>query len=253
MKEELSRFFRPINPDLHIEDSDYAQLQVCVSMAEAMARSTNSSLYIIDYNRKNFLYVSPNPLFLCGYSPDEVRKKGYAFYMDVVPADEIQMLFEINEAGFKFYDKQPKEKKLDMTIEYDFHIKASDGHLHLIHHKLTPILLNSNGDMWLALCSVSLSPRTTVGNVIITCKDCTTHYSYSFEGKRWREQPNITLAEREKDILQLSVKGFSNTEIAEKLFIDVNTVKYHKKNLFYKLHAENITEAIGIATNLRLI
>ena len=93
MKEELLRFFRPINPDLHIEDSDYAQLQVCVSMAEAMARSTNSSLYIIDYNRKNFLYVSPNPLFLCGYSSDEVRKKGYAFYIDVVPAEEIQMLF----------------------------------------------------------------------------------------------------------------------------------------------------------------
>ena len=36
MKEELLRFFRPINPDLNIEESDYAQLQVCVSMAEAM-------------------------------------------------------------------------------------------------------------------------------------------------------------------------------------------------------------------------
>ena len=253
MKEELLRFFRPINPDLNIEESDYAQLQVCVSMAEAMARSTNSSLYIIDYNRKGFLYVSPNPLFLCGYSAEEVRKKGYAFYMEVVPEDEIQMLYEINEAGFGFYDKQPKEKKLDMAIEYDFHIKASDNHTHLIHHKLTPILLNSNGDMWLALCTVSLSPKTTVGNVIITCKNSTTHFSYSFEGKRWKEEPNTTLTDREKDILQLSVKGLSNTEIAEALYVDINTVKFHKKNLFCKLQAENITEAIGIATNLRLI
>ena len=253
MKEELLRFFRPINPDLNIEESDYAQLQVCVSMAEAMARSTNSSLYIIDYNRKGFLYVSPNPLFLCGYSAEEVRKKGYAFYMEVVPEDEIQMLYEINEAGFGFYDKQPKEKKLDMAIEYDFHIKASDNHTHLIHHKLTPILLNSNGDMWLALCTVSLSPKTTVGNVIITCKNSTTHFSYSFEGKRWKEEPNTTLTDREKDILQLSVKGLSNTEIGEALYVDINTVKFHKKNLFCKLQAENITEAIGIATNMRLI
>ncbi|WP_288353793.1 LuxR C-terminal-related transcriptional regulator [uncultured Bacteroides sp.] len=32
-----------------------------------------------------------------------------------------------------------------------------------------------------------------------------------------------------------------------------NTVKFHKKKLFEKLHAENITEAVGIAANLRLI
>lgn len=253
MQHEIQRFFRPINPNLHIIESDYEQLQVCVSMAEAMARSTNSSLYIIDYNRKNFLYVSPNPLFLCGYTAEEVQQKGYAFYMEVVPEEEIQMLFEINEAGFNFFNRQPKEKKLGMTIEYDFHIKASDGHLHLIHHRLTPILLNSDGDMWLALCSVSLSPASTVGNVLLTAKESSTHWIYSFEGKRWKEQANIELSDREESILQLSVKGLSNQEIAERLFIDINTVKFHKKKLFQKLQAENITEAIGIAANLRLI
>ena len=253
MTEDLNRFFTPINPNLGIEDCDYAQLQVCVSMADAMARSTNSSLYIIDYNRKDFLYVSSNPLFLCGYQAGEVKRKGYAFYMDVVPEDDIRMLLEINEAGFNFYAQQPKEKKLDMAIEYDFHIKASDGHLQLIHHKLTPILLNGDGEMWLALCSVSLSPKSNAGNVVITCKDSPVRYIYSFETKRWSEVPIVVLSEREKNILRLAVKGFSNTEIAENLFVDVNTVKFHKKSLFNKLQAENITEAIGIAANMRLI
>ena len=32
-----------------------------------------------------------------------------------------------------------------------------------------------------------------------------------------------------------------------------NTDKIQKKKLFDKLHAENITEAVGIAANLRLI
>ena len=35
--------------------------------------------------------------------------------------------------------------------------------------------------------------------------------------------------------------------------INANTVQFHKKKLFEKLHAENITETMGIATNLRLI
>ena len=251
--ENIDRFFRPINSQMDIPDSEYAQTTACVAMADALARNTNHSLYIIDYNRRNFLYVSSNPLFLCGRSPEEVQQKGYAFYFEVVPADEIRMLMEINEAGFRFYYDQPAEKRLTFSIEYDFHIHTSDRHSHLIHHQLTPIMLNAKGDIWLALCTVSLSPRKRLGSVLISDHTCTDRYVYSFEGRRWRKQPKLLLTDREREILQLSVKGFSNTETGEALFIDANTVKFHKKKLFEKLHAKNITEAVGIAANLRLI
>ena len=79
----ISNFFRPINTDIQIPDSEYAKTDVCIVMADALARNTNHSLYIIDYHRKNFLYVSSNPLFLCGHSPEEVQQKGYAFYFEV--------------------------------------------------------------------------------------------------------------------------------------------------------------------------
>ena len=250
---ELNQFFRPLNSQMQIADSDYSKTAVCISMADALARNTNHSLYIIDYNRKNFLYVSSNPLFLCGRSPEEVRHKGYAFYFEVVPPDEINRLMEINEAGFRFYYDQPVEKRLELSIEYNFHICSSERHSHLIHHKLPPILLSDKGDIWLALCTVSLSPEKNIGDVVISDHTYTDRYIYSFEGRRWRKQSELILSEREKEILQLSVKGMSNTEIGETLFIDANTVKFHKKKLFEKLHAENITEAVGIAANLRLI
>ena len=73
----INNFFRPINTDIQIPDSDYSKTDVCIAMANALARNTNHSLYIIDYNRKNFLYVSSNPLFLCGHSPEDVQQKGY--------------------------------------------------------------------------------------------------------------------------------------------------------------------------------
>ncbi len=250
---ELNQFFRPLNSQMQIADSEYSKTAVCISMADALARNTNHSLYIIDYNRKNFLYVSPNPLFLCGRSPEEVQHKGYAFYFEVVPPDEINRLMEINEAGFRFYYDQPVEKRLDLSIEYNFHIRTSERHSHLIHHKLPPILLSDKGDIWLALCTVSLSPEKNIGEVVISDHTCTDRYIYSFEGRRWKKQPELILSDREREILQLSVKGLSNTEIGETLFIDANTVKFHKKKLFEKLHAENITEAVGIAANLRLI
>lgn len=253
LQNDTGNFFRPINTDMKIPESDYVRTDVCVAMANAMSRNTNHSLYIIDYNRRNFLYVSSNPLFLCGRSPEEVRQKGYAFYFEVVPPDEIKRLMEINEAGFRFYYSQSIEKRLDLSIEYDFHICMPENRRHLVHHKLTPVLLSAEGDIWLALCSVSLSPRKDIGTVIISDSTCTDRYLYSFEGRRWKKQSGLILSDREKEILQLSVKGLSNKEIGETLFIDANTVKYHKKKLFENLHAENITEAVGIAANLRLI
>ena len=87
---------------------------------------------------------------------------------------------EINEAGFRFYYDQPVEKRLDLSIEYNFHIRTSEKHSHLIHHKLTPALLSDNGDIWLALCTVSLSPEKTIGDVVISDHTCTDRYFYSY-------------------------------------------------------------------------
>ena len=56
----INKFFHPINTELQVSDSDYSKIDVCIAMAKALARNTNHSLYIIDYNRKNFLYVSSN-------------------------------------------------------------------------------------------------------------------------------------------------------------------------------------------------
>ena len=72
---DIDRFFRPINPGIEIPDSDYVQTDICVAMAEALARNTNHSLYIIDYNRKNFLCVVINVL-------KSVKSDGAAFLME---------------------------------------------------------------------------------------------------------------------------------------------------------------------------
>ncbi|MNT25727.1 Transcriptional regulatory protein LiaR [compost metagenome] len=40
------------------------------------------------------------------------------------------------------------------------------------------------------------------------------------------------LTDRQKELLQLIADGFSNKEIADKLFISESTVKYHIKNIY---------------------
>ncbi|MGL1889280.1 MAG: LuxR C-terminal-related transcriptional regulator [Reichenbachiella sp.] len=55
------------------------------------------------------------------------------------------------------------------------------------------------------------------------------------------ESPN-SLTEREVQILQLAITNKTNAEIAEEIFLSVNTVKYHLKNIYAKL---------GVSTRLQ--
>lgn len=51
------------------------------------------------------------------------------------------------------------------------------------------------------------------------------------------------LTDRELEVLQLIVDGCSNSEIAERLFITVGTVKTHVRNILNKLCADDRTQA----------
>lgn len=50
------------------------------------------------------------------------------------------------------------------------------------------------------------------------------------------------LTERESDILLQIVNGLKNQQIAEKLFVSINTVKYHTRNIYEKLDVNKRTE-----------
>ncbi|MEL7532147.1 MAG: response regulator transcription factor [Bacteroidota bacterium] len=63
----------------------------------------------------------------------------------------------------------------------------------------------------------------------------------------------LGLSKREMEVLELMAQGHSNQEIAEQLFISLNTVKTHTSKLFQKLSARRRTQAVQIAKSKGLI
>lgn len=61
------------------------------------------------------------------------------------------------------------------------------------------------------------------------------------------------ISKRELEVLQLIAQGLSNREIAERLYVSLNTVKTHSSNLFLKLDVKRRTQAIEKAKRLSLI
>lgn len=73
------------------------------------------------------------------------------------------------------------------------------------------------------------------------------------------KEPTINIADndiltgRENEILICIIKGYSNKEIADKLFVSENTVKKHLNNIYSKLGVSRRTQAISKAKELGIV
>ncbi len=68
-----------------------------------------------------------------------------------------------------------------------------------------------------------------------------------------KEIEKLGISKRELDVLNLMAAGSSNEEIAEKLFVSLNTVKTHSSNIFLKLDVKRRTQAVEKAKRLNII
>lgn len=246
------RFFNSLNETSGISKDDYARAYDYVHALKSMAKIAYESIYVIDYFSKDFLYVSENPLFLCGFSAAEVKALGYGFYTTCVPKDELKMLLKINTLGFRFFNNQPVEERELLTISYDFHI-MNNGDKVLVNHKLTPLAMDGKGNMWLAVCYVSISNHDEPGNIEIRKIGQSNFWRYDMDLDRWRNTDGVKLSIGEKEVLLYSAQGMTVDEIARKVNRSKDSIKSRRRSIFEKLEVKSIAEALAFARNYKLI
>ena len=89
-------------------------------------------------------------------------------------------------------------------------------------------------------------PARYLGRLIQECEQ--------YERNRSTLQPRqISLSEREGEVLHMLDEGLKHEEIAERLFISVPTVRYHVKNIYGKLEVNNKLAALQKGKSLGLL
>jgi LuxR family maltose regulon positive regulatory protein len=71
--------------------------------------------------------------------------------------------------------------------------------------------------------------------------------------KQSKGSRDLGLSAREIETLKLMAENLSNQELADKLFVSINTVKTHLKNIYLKLGVDSRTKAVKKAKELILI
>jgi DNA-binding CsgD family transcriptional regulator len=229
---------------------DYSLLDIHIPFLTQLSQTGNSGITVFDLFKKQHVFASYNFSTLFGFDMEELKQNGNEYFDSRIhPEDYIQIL-KLGISMFRFcFQLSPAEKKdYKMINEYRMR-NAEDKYLRVIEqHQL--LELDVKGNIWLALGIIDISPNqeeySGVRSQILNFK---TGRIVNLE----KQDSQIRLTKREKEILSLIKDGYMSKEISEKLSISLHTVNTHRQRILEKMNADNSLEAVKYASRLGLV
>lgn len=211
---------------------------------------SNQSIRILDNSALRYLYVGESVYELTGYTQEEIIKGGLWFtYRKIHPLDILKFA-RIFPKVKKVLTKLTNEEKLASRFTFDVRIKCSNGEYKHILQNCNILSLSPTGQpyiLFFASMDITAYKKNNAMNYNLSIqrpgKGMETLLAGSMKGE------SVPLSERELEVLQLTSDGHSEKEISDKLFLSIETVKTHRKNMLQKTEAKNSVDLVrmGIA------
>lgn len=236
--------FKPELLDYSVAEKHF-QLLDQIDIIETCAYS------IFDLYKKDHIYYSKNHTALFGWDIDEAHQVGLDYTTMRIHPDDLP---ELAAAGNYFIElslAMPMEEKKQYKLVQDYRFLNKNNQYVRIIEQRKLLELDSLGNIWLALCCMDISPDQDLQRMATT-RAINVKTGDLFEFKYNKQLPNVEspLSKREKEILQLIAKGLASKQIADKLFISVNTVNTHRQRIIEKLNVSNTFEAVTYASGI---
>ncbi|WP_031527127.1 response regulator transcription factor [Dyadobacter crusticola] len=133
-----------------------------------------------------------------------------------------------------------------------FFLKWLELRFLIMHHAMevyigAVALLFTGLGIWLAIRLTNPKVQTVIVEKAVFVKPPETFVLNEAEVIR------LGLSRRELQVLEQIAEGLTNQQIADRLFVSVNTIKTHSSNLFDKLEVKSRIQAVDKARRLALI
>lgn len=233
--------FNPAELDYHILDYH-------IPLLRSIDVVDSGCISVFDLYQRKHVYYSAKYDIVLGW--DSKRAETDMEYTNnMIHPDDLPALFKAGiyyiSLGFALSDKRSSK---DYKTIFDYRVKGKEGKYVRIIEQQVPLELDKSGNVWLALSLVDLSPDTDIAAPFRgMLKNQRTGELFSFPPREDITRPSGSLTHREKEILQLIAKGLISKEIADRLYISVNTVNTHRQRIIEKLNVSNTYEAIRYA------
>jgi DNA-binding CsgD family transcriptional regulator len=244
-----------INQLFRKEELDYSILKQHIGFLESLSAIQNSVVSIFDLSEMEHVYLSPNFSDLLGWDPEKILSPDNEYINQRMHPDDLAHLNQVSGQFFALIlkvDPLWREQMKYIKLIMDYRTRGKDGNYVRVieQHKL--LELDRYGNAWLSMSVLDLSPDQDLNSL---CRyrliNTLTGELYHFPAPDLITEQKLSF--REKEILQLLAKGLISKQIADKLFISVNTVNTHRQRIIEKLEVSNTAEAVQYAGRLGLI
>lgn len=234
-----------------ISESENLQLKKCQEIAQNFVDLENGIAVLSDLqNNKSYVYS--------GKLADELNIFQEQNTQEIESIWEEELFAKLNSEDvlqkhllelqfFQFIKTIPFEQHKDCCVVSRLRLADNPTQKALLH-KMFYFTNANDKNVELALCLYHfdfLNSSLHHGMIINTANSSVIHQT---------EAGNSSfLSVREKEILKMIQDGKRSKEIAELLFISINTVNRHRQNILEKLRVGNMAEACMMAAKLRWI
>ena len=202
--------------------------------------------YIFNVAKLEFDFIHPNATEILGFSIEEYD---FEELTGLVHPDDIIHMRNCEYMIGDFFSKLPdKNQILNYKVTYCLRINSTNGYK-LMLHQAKAVSLGDHGGI-----SKVFALQTEVDHLIKK-----NNYRLSFTGFNGnpsylgipvkekytlKESIGHPFTKRQLEIIKLLAVGCSNQQIADKLFISIETVRTHRKNILEKSDCQNTTELV---------
>jgi DNA-binding CsgD family transcriptional regulator len=236
-----------------VDHADYLEFEKKVYFLERLSEVENSSVSVVDLYKKKYIFLGSRNLEPFENPFGEYESQDAFYYVQLIHPDDLPIVMDSYKRSFEFFLNLPEEERKDNKLIVNYRQRDKYGKYLNVIVQLVVLELDKKGNIWLVLILDDLLPDKIsfegVNRRLINIKSgkiCL--FQDELESNK-----KAILSTREIEVLGLVSKGFASKEIADKLFLSVNTVNNHRQNILEKVKAVNTTEAVTYARNLGIL
>jgi len=232
-----------------VPETEQLQLEQCQIMAQNFVELENGIAILSDLkNNKSYIYsgkMADELNIFRNQNQLEIESIWEDELFTVLNADDVLHKHILELQFFQFIKTVPFNQRKDFSVIS--RLRLAQGKKSLIH-KMFYFSDAHYKNIELALCLYHFDflPSSDYTGMIINTTDGSIIQQTEVENSNF-------LSVREKEILNMIQLGKKSKEIADILFISINTVNRHRQNILEKMRVSNTTEACTLASKLRWI
>jgi len=247
----------PFNPKRDLKAckkiKKYGDLKQAKCLLGYVSRAINLDLCMFDFQEKRIVIGNLTGHTIAGLPIETIRKEGVNIYDKILSNSEIEWAKNMMNESYKFFAQYDDfATRMELVLSWSLQVNTPNGREITLDHRLVPYKLDDNGDLRLALCSISTFPLTyKTTKACIDCVKTGERYDY-IDGKFIRSQHKY-LTEEELSILGYLADGFAIKQISVKMGLCQRMIERKKKEALDKLGAPTQAAAVYRAMSMGLI